>query len=106
MVKFEYKRTIPEIEIGGKVYELPVKTALIVDRVNAAQADIAKAKTAAEQAKATVDGIAVFIGEDAHRLYPEPENADTDELAALWFELNAESNRGTAAIVQKYAKKK
>ena len=51
-----------------------------------------------------MDGIALFIGEDAYKLYPEPEKADTDELAALWFELNAESNKGTNAVIAKYKK--
>lgn len=104
MVKFEYKRTVPEIEVGGKVYQLPLKTAVMVDKINAAFAAISKAKTAAEQSKATVDGIALFIGEDAYKLYPEPEKADTDELASLWFELNAESNKGTNAVIAKYKK--
>lgn len=103
MVKFEYKKTVPEIEISGKVYTLPTKTAAMVDKVNAAQKKIAAAESAEAQAKATIDGIAVFIGEDAYKLYPDPANADIDELAALWFMLNAESNRATNELIRKYA---
>ena len=104
MVKFEYKKAVPEIDIAGTVYRLPVKTAVMVDKINDIQKKIAAAKSAVEQSEATVDGVALFIGKEAAaKLFPSPAEADTDELAALWFALNAESNRATNELVRKYA---
>ncbi|MCI7350188.1 MAG: hypothetical protein MSH60_05470 [Ruminococcus sp.] len=103
MVKFDYKRKTPEIEIKGEVYALPVKTAVIIDKVNETYSTIQNAANAVEQSKALVNGISIFIGDAAHKLYPNPEEADNDELSALWFILNEESNKGTNEIVAKYS---
>lgn len=107
-MKFVYERPKDKtIEAYGKVFEIPPKTAALVDNVAQITARIgAKDSTAAEQAYAMRDGIALFIGEeDAEQIFPKADvpNADIDEISAFWLALNEMSNKNTAAVIERYA---
>ena len=110
-MKFEYKR--PEdikVEAYGNVYEIPPKTAYIVDEVNKINQRIsAENSSAADQILAVRDGIALFISEDeAERIFPRETLiacANTDEMTAFWLCLNEISNKETEAVMAKYAPK-
>lgn len=107
-MKFEYKR--PEdtkLEAYGKVFEIPPKTAPLVDGVNKINKDITSG-TASEQAAALREGIALFIGEEAaESIFPKSEldTLNIDEMSAFWLVLNDMSNRETEAVIAKYAPK-
>lgn len=110
-MKFEYKR--PEdtmLEAYGKTFEIPTKTAYIVDAVMKVQKRITEnGATAADQALAIRDGIALFIGEEAaEEIFPREHlinTANTDEMTAFWLCLNDISNRETEAAIAKYSPK-
>lgn len=103
MAVFDYQRTTPTMEINGSTYTLPVKTATFADKIAGIQKRTAAAKSNAEGIEITVEGIGLFIGtEAAAELFPCPAEADSDEVSALWFALNAESNRATQAVIDKY----
>ena len=110
-MKFEYKR--PEdtkLEAYGRTFEIPTKTAYLVDEVMKIQSRIAE--EGASNAKRTVairDGISLFIGEEAaEAIFPRETlitSANTDEMTAFWLYLNELSNRETEAVLAKYAPK-
>lgn len=110
-MKFEYKRPDDlKLEAYGKTYEIPTKTAYLIDEVNKITARIsAEGSTASKQMLAVRDGIALFIGEEeAERIFPRDTlltDANSDELTAFWFCLNECSNRETQAVMAKYAPK-
>ena len=107
-MKFEYKR--PEdtvVEAYGKVFEIPPKTAPLIDSINSINKRIAEGN-AAKQAAALRDGIGLFIGEEAaEEIFPKAklDSINVDEMSAFWFVLNDMSNRETEAVIAKYAPK-
>ena len=105
--KFDYIRTAPVIEVKGKQYSIPTKTAVLVDGVNDIQKRLANCKNTVEVVQVTKQGLALFIGEEeVKRIFPVPDDQiDTDELSALWLMFNEESNRATREVVAKYAPK-
>lgn len=105
--KFDYIRTAPVIEVKGKQYPIPTKTAVLVDGVMDIQKKLSECKNTRQIVRATKQGLAMFIGEDeVNRIFPEPdEQIDTDELSALWLMFNEESNKATREVVAKYAPK-
>lgn len=106
MNKFFYEKKPHTIEAYGKTYEIPTKTADVIDKLNAAGSAISSAKTTVDVVKATKDGIAVFIGVgEADRLFPDSElnSIDTDEISAFWMFLKNESNRATMEILKRYS---
>ena len=110
-MKFEYKRPSDlMLEAYGKTYEIPTKTAYLIDEVNKIDDRIkAEGSTVADQIKAVRDGIALFIGEEeAERIFPRETlltAVNSDELTAFWFCLNEFSNRETEAVMKRYAPK-
>lgn len=110
-MKFEYKRPDDlKLEAYGKTYEIPPKTAYLIDEVNKINDRISKAgNSASEQMQAVRDGIALFIGEEeAERIFPRETlltAVNSDEMTAFWFCLNECSNRETEAVMAKYAPK-
>lgn len=107
-MKFEYKRPgDTTVEAYGKVFEIPPKTAPLIDGVNGVNKRIVEGN-AAEGAAATRDGIGLFIGEEAaEEIFPKAklDNINVDEMSAFWFVLNDMSNRETEAVIAKYAPK-
>jgi hypothetical protein len=107
-MKFEYTR--PEdtkLEAYGKVFDIPPKTAPLVDGVNSINKQIAEGN-AAQQAAALREGIALFIGEEAaEEIFSKAklDSINIDEMSALWFVLNDISNKETEAVIAKYAPK-
>ncbi|MBQ5333353.1 MAG: hypothetical protein J6K92_08860 [Oscillospiraceae bacterium] len=110
-MKFEYKRPNDlKLEAYGKTYEIPPKTAYLVDEIDKINVRIGvEGSTAADQIKAVRDGIALFIGEEeAERIFPRETlvtDLNTDEITAFWFCLNECSNRETEAVMKRYAPK-
>lgn len=107
-MKFEYNRPKTTVEAYGTTYEIPPKTAAVVDGVDAARKAIAASasKPAAEQIKAVKQGIAVFIGEEeTERLFPADSDIDTDEISEFWLLLNHLSNEHTNKIIERYSPK-
>lgn len=111
-MKFEYKRPDDlKLEAYGKTYEIPPKTAYLIDEVNKITERISAAgSSASDQMMAVRDGIALFIGEEeAERIFPRDTlltAANSDEMTAFWFCLNECSNRETEAVMAKYAPKR
>ena len=105
--KFDYIRTAPVIEVKGKQYPIPTKTAVLVDGVMDIQKKLSECKNTRQIVRTTKQGLAMFIGEDeVNRIFSEPdEQIDTDELSALWLMFNEESNKATREVVAKYAPK-
>lgn len=105
--KFDYIRTAPVIEAYGQKYPIPTKTAVLVDGVNEIQKKLASCKNTVEVVQVTKQGLALFIGEDeVNRIFSAPDDQiDTDELSALWFMFNEESNRATREVIAKYSPK-
>lgn len=110
-MKFEYKRPDDlKLEAYGKTYEIPTKTAYLIDEVSKINDRIhAEGSSSSDQIMAVRDGIALFIGEEeAERIFPRDTlltSANTDEITAFWFCLNEFSNRETNAVIAKYAPK-
>lgn len=107
MAKFEYQPSNAFMEAYGKKYPIPTKTAALVDGVSAIQKKLDNSKSALEAIRATKEGIALFIGEEeTNRIFSAPDSEiDGDELSAFWFALNAESNRATKEVIERYAPK-
>lgn len=106
MATFEYSREIYTLEAYDRIYEIPTKTAVLVDGINDINTRLAKTTTASEGVEVMRDGVALFIGaEETERIFPAAKlnEIDTDELSAFWWALNAESNKATQAVVAKYA---
>ena len=107
-MKFEYKRPDDmKLEAYGKVFEIPPKTAPLVDGVMEVNKEISTG-SASVQVKALRKGIALFIGEEAaESIFPSAEldKANVDEMSAFWFVLNEISNKETEAVIAKYAPK-
>lgn len=107
-MKFEYKRPDDmKLEAYGKVFEIPPKTAPLVDGVMEVNKEISTG-SASVQVKALRKGIALFIGEEAAEdIFPSAEldKANVDEMSAFWFVLNEISNKETEAVIAKYAPK-
>lgn len=104
MAKFEYKPANAVMEAYGKKYPIPTKTAVLVDGVAEISKKLLECKNTLEVVKVTKEGIALFIGkEETNRIFFAPDSEiDTDELSAFWFALNAESNKATKEIIEKY----
>ena len=85
-MKFEYTR--PEdtkLEAYGKVFDIPPKTAPLVDGVNSINKQIAEGN-AAQQAAALREGIALFIGEEAaEEIFPKAklDSINIDEMPVM-----------------------
>lgn len=108
MAKFEYKREEYILEAYGKEYPIPTKTAVLVDGINGINKELTNCKNTAEIVVVTIKGIALFIGEnEAERIFPAEKinEIDTDELSAFWLALNAEANKATNKVVEKYSPK-
>lgn len=130
-MKFEYKRPDDmKLEAYGKVFEIPPKTAPLIDGIMEVNREISggdiitetntlingKTETtvinppvkASVQVNALRKGIALFIGEEAAEdIFPRAEldKANVDEMSAFWFVLNEISNKETEAVIAKYAPK-
>ena len=109
MAKFIYDKKPRIVEAYGKTFEIPPKTADIIDRLNEASAAIGAAKTSVDIVRATKKGVSVFIGEEeTERIFPEKEEAsgiDTDELSAFWLFLKNESQKATMDVIKRYTNK-
>ena len=107
-MKFEYTR--PEdtkLEAYGKVFDIPPKTAPLIDGVNRINKEITEGN-AARQAAALRDGIELFIGcEAAEEIFPKANinSLNIDEMSAFWLVLNDMSNKETEAVIARYAPK-
>ena len=109
MAKFIYDKKPRIVEAYGKTFEIPPKTADIIDRLNEASAAIGAAKTSVDIVRATKKGVSVFIGEEeTERIFPEKDEAsaiDTDELSAFWLFLKNESQKATMDVIRRYTNK-
>ncbi len=106
MATFEYTRENYTLEAYDRLYEIPTKTAALIDGINDINTRLATVKNAAESVEVMRDGVALFIGaEETERIFPAAElnEIDTDELSAFWWTLNAEANKATEAVIKKYA---
>ena len=106
MAIFEYTRENYTLEAYERTYEIPTKTASLVDGINDINARLAKTTTASESVEVMREGVALFIGaEETERIFPVAKlnEIDTDELSAFWWALIAESNKATKAVIEKYA---
>lgn len=106
MAIFEYSREKYTLEAYDRTYEIPTKTAALVDGINDINTRLAKTTTASESVEVMRDGVALFIGaEETERIFPAAKlnEIDTDELSAFWWALNAEANKATKAVIEKYA---
>lgn len=106
MVTFEYTRESYTLEAYGKTFEIPTKTAALIDGINDINTRLAAVKNATESVEVMRDGVALFIGaEETERIFPAAKlnEIDTDELSAFWWVLNAEANKATKAVIEKYA---
>ncbi|MCM1024411.1 MAG: hypothetical protein NC395_10190 [Prevotella sp.] len=101
---FDFKRGIETVTAYGKDYPVPTMTISTVkkinetvDRINVSLDDVE------ENTRAMLEGIAFFIGEDeAKRIFPSVETADTDEVFAFWSTLKNACAENTRAVIEKY----
>ena len=103
---FIFDKKPTALTIYGKSCEIPTKTAYFVDEANRIINAIAKAENALEAARLTLDGIALYLGEDFVNEHFDRENIgeiDTDEIGALWIFLRNASAAATAEVLKKYA---
>lgn len=102
---FDYKREIETVTAYGKEYPVPTMTIStynkineVVNRINNSLNDVE------ENTRAMLDGIAFFIGEDeAKRIFPSVDDADTDEVFAFWSTLKKACDDNTKAVIEKYS---
>lgn len=104
MMVFEFDRSPTEVTVYGEVHEIPTKTSYFVDEINKAHKDISSAESSADATRATLRGIALFLGEKfVKEHFPDTAKVDTDEIGALWVFLNRASAQATAEVLKKYA---
>lgn len=106
MATFEYTRGNYTLEAYGKTFEIPTKTAALIDGINNINTKLAAVKNATESVEVMRDGVALFIGaEETERIFSAAKlnEIDTDELSAFWWALNLEANKATKAVIEKYA---
>lgn len=108
-VKFEYDSSPRTVEAYGKVYELPKKTVIFLDKILTVGREIVYCKNTSAVIQKLKQGISYFIGEDeTERIFPkENENTlDANELAQFWIFLNRELNQNLSVplcqVVTKY----
>lgn len=109
VVKFEYDSSPRTVEAYGKVYELPQKTVIFLDKILTVGREIVYCKNTSAVIQKLKQGISYFIGEDeTERIFPkENENTlDANELAQFWIFLNRELNQNLSVplcqVVTKY----
>ena len=109
VVKFEYDSSLRTVEAYGKVYELPKKTVIFLDKILTVGREIVYCKNTSAVIQKLKQGISYFIGEDeTERIFPkENENTlDANELAQFWIFLNRELNQNLSVplcqVVTKY----
>lgn len=100
---FEYKRETPHIDAYGMTFEIPAKTAFILDEVSKIAKELTEVKTVAETVTAYKKMIAIIIGkENVDKIYPDESKIDTDEIMAFWLAINQEMNNATNNALKKY----
>lgn len=103
MTNFNYKREKAQITAYGKTFDIPAKTAVLMDEITAKNKALADAKTSVEIVEGWKSLIAVVIGnENVNEIYPNAETVDTDEIMAFWIAINNEMNQATTNAFKKY----
>ena len=101
---FEFVKNPTAVTVYGETIEIPTKTSWFVDEVNKAHKEISSAENAVESTKATLRGIALFLGEMfVKEHFPDVNEVDTDEIGALWVFLNRASAQATQEVLNRYA---
>lgn len=104
--EFSYTRKPRTLKAYGEEFAIPVKTVEFGDKLDEIGAELAEAKKTSEVIRATKNGIALFIGEEAvEKIFPDEKFAelDVDEVMEFWSALNFELNRSQNERLAKYA---
>lgn len=102
---FDYNRKPTRVQIFGKDYDIPTKTAFFVNETKRISKEISESDDEIRIAELTLQGIALFLGDEfikTHYSKPAAE-LDTDEIGALWLFLTVASAKATEEVLKAYA---